>query len=316
MATPKKKATAKKTPKKAESKPVEPEVKLPEVQEEVGECFEGVTYDDVFEAVYAEERERGECDREALARASDVCARLGLSEDLPDSLPEEVGFYDLRHEQDHVYPGGKNKVARKGGRVVVRPPEQVEGIVIHQTAVNFSVSRRQVNASGGDENLALARRALDVACHAMAFRKGFFVAAHDLRTYVHHGNRFNAKSLGLEIDGRYPGLMDDPSTVAREDLKTTWKGDPTELTDLTVKAACAALAFLVLEGRKQGMPIKYIWAHRQSSINRRSDPGEEIWKRVVLEYAVPELGLETMPEFGARGRPIPKKWDPNGVGKY
>jgi len=151
----------------------------------------------------------------------------------------------------------------------------------------------------------------------MAFRAGYFVAAHPLRAYVNHGNRFNASSLGLEIDGRYPGLMDDPETAAREDLRTTWGGEPTTLTDETVRAACAALGWLVTEGRAEGMPIEYVVAHRQSSDTRRSDPGEEIWRRVVLDFAVAELGLTPIRDSKWReGSPIPIEWDPDGIGSY
>ena len=224
---------------------------------------------------------------------------------------------DLRAEQDYEYPGGRRKVRKRRGQPVRRDPSQVTGIVLHQTAVEYGVSQRQIDASGGDERLALARRGLDVACHAIAFRAGFYVAAHDLAVHVNHGNGLNATTLGLEVDGRYPGLMDDPETAPREDLRTTWGGDPTVLTDATVETARAALAWLVEEGRREGMPIRYVYAHRQSSDTRRSDPGEELWRRVVLDYAVPELGLETQPaRTWGRGEPVPLEWAPAGVGRY
>jgi hypothetical protein len=38
---------------------------------------------------------------------------------------------------------------------------------------------------------------------------------------------------------------------------------------------------------------------------------------VVLEYAVPVLGLKTNPRFTiGGGRMIPKSWDPDGMGSY
>ncbi len=82
-----------------------------------------------------------------------------------------------------------------------------------------------------------------------------------------------------------------------------------------------ALALNVREGRKLGMPIEYVHAHRQSSATRRADPGEELWKRVVLEFGVPVLGLttepaRTLPGRNGDGRPIPLEWDPDGVGSY
>jgi len=271
----------------------------------------------IEEAVYLEARELGLDELEALAFVEDVADRLRLDGcDPPDPAPE-IGFYDLRSEQDYRYPNGKRKTRIRAGAPVVRDPSDVTTIVVHQTAVEYGVSKRAIANADGDIALARARRALDVACHAMAFRQGYYVASHPLRVYVNHGNRFNSYSLGLEIDGRYPGLEDDPATAAREDLKTTWGGNPTELTDTTVEAARAALRFLVEEGRREGMPIEYVVSHRQSNDNRRSDPGAEIWRRVVLDYAVAELGLTAKRDSRWReGRPVPVQWDPDGIGNY
>ena len=279
-----------------------------------------MTRDLVCEAVYLEAMERGLSEDEAYGSAEDVADRLrlqGSCEPMDTRGMPPTGFYDLRGEQDYKYPGGKRKVLIRGNSVVMRDPAEVHTIVVHQTAAEFGVSKRAIAKADGDIELARARRALDVACHVMAFRAGYFVAAHDLTVYVNHANRFNSHSLGLEIEGRYPGLMDDPSTVAREDLKTTWGGNPTILTDQTVDAACRAIEWLVNEGRDQGMPIEFIASHRQSSDTRRSDPGEEIWRRVVLDFAVAEMGLTAMRDSPWReGRPIPTEWDSDGTGEY
>lgn len=283
----------------------------------------------VFQAVYLEALERGATDRDARATAEDVCDRLHL----PDSRPEDgsrypenedaPAFYDLRSEQDYTYPNGKRKVKLASGPNAHKPvpvkrnPADIDTIVIHQTACEFGISKQAIKLAGGDRELAKARRALDVACHALAFREGFFVAAHPLLVYVNHGNRLNDRSLGIEIEGRYCGIADDPATLPREDLDTTYGGPPTELTDVTISTACAALTWLVEEASEQGINIKYIMAHRQSSDDRRSDPGEEIWKRIVLDFAVRVLGLDTQPQNTWReGRSIPLAWDPDGKGKY
>jgi hypothetical protein len=282
----------------------------------------------VFQAVYLEAMERGATERDARATAEDVCDRLRIPDSqtgtgdhaLTDGAP---GFYDLRSEQDYLYPNGKHKCKLVSGanapkRVPLRrDPKKIDTIVIHQTACEFGISAQAIKLAGGDRDLAKARRALDVACHALAFRAGFFVAAHPLLDYVYHGNRLNDRSLGIEIEGRYCGLMDDPSTLPREDLDTTYGGPPTELTETTIATSCAALTWLVEEASEQGIDIRYIMAHRQSSNDRRSDPGEEIWKEVVLGFAVNILGLETMPHNTWReGYSIPRQWDPNGKANY
>jgi len=271
--------------------------------------------DQVFEAVYLEALEGGMSTRWATAAADDVCDRLRLGghrEAAPDT-----GFYDLRGEQDYKYPRNANKVLKKGKSVVMRDPSTIDTIVVHQTACEFGVSRRAIKLADGDVELARARRALDVACHALAFRGGYFVAAHPLLAYVHHAGRDNAPSLCLEVEGRYCGIQDDPTTVAREDLKSTWGGEPTELTDQAVESALAALGWLVVEGRALECPLTKIKTHRQSSDTRRSDPGEEIFKRVVL-FGAELYDLEVVYESRTRvGRPVPVQWDPvNGIGEY
>jgi len=226
--------------------------------------------------------------------------------DVPAHHFADIKLYDLRDE-----PWEKRipqKFKRSGGLPVIRDPAMITGITVHQTAVPYSVRDYQIQAAGGDEHLALALRSLNVACHVMAFRKGFIAAPNHLTHYVYHGNGFNSHELGIEIDGRFPGLIGEK----------TWDGKKaSEVTDTLVRAACAGIEYLVREGRACGMPITKIHAHRQSSATRRSDPGEELWKRVVLDYAVPVLGLKTEPALVLKdGRPIPTLWDENGVGPY
>ena len=237
------------------------------------------------------------------------------------AFASKVKVYDLISEQDYKYPNGKRKARMVGGKVVKRDPATVTHICLHQTAVEFGASDRQVRLSDGDRELALARRFLDVACHAAACRSGFFVKTHPLEDLLNHANGFNDYSVGLEIDGRYPGLEDDPTTAAREDLRTTWGGKPSKLTDQTVEAAREAVRYFVVEGRKLGMPMTHIVAHRQSSPSRRSDPGQGIWQSVVVDFACPELGLtvdldKTLSGRDGAGLPIPKQWDSRSAADY
>jgi peptidoglycan hydrolase-like protein with peptidoglycan-binding domain len=235
---------------------------------------------------------------------------------VPDPPPQtitELKVYDLRDTpwitNDQFTQRNAKKFKRgANGKPLVRDPSQVTGITIHQTAVPYGVKPYQIQAAGGDEKLALARRSLQVACHVMAYREGFVAIPNDMLWYVYHGNGWNSTELGIEIDGRFPGVEGGK----------TWNGGPaTEVTDTLVRAACLGIEILVIEGRKAGMPIEFIHAHRQSSATRRDDPGEELWKRVVLDFAVPILGLKTEPARSiGDGRPVPKEWDPDGVGKW
>lgn len=220
--------------------------------------------------------------------------------------------------QQTMPPGRPEKYNMRGKKVVERDPKLVTGVVLHQTACEFGVSDNQIKAAGGDPVLAKHRRALNIAAHVTAFMTGKAVYANPLPWYVYHGNGFNGYTYGLEIEGLYCGLRGNLRTVA---------GDPKDvsvLTRLTIDAARIGLTFLVDRGRALGSPIEWVYAHRQSSSTRRSDPGQEIWEEVVLKYAVPVLGLRvnndlvlpaSNPKNGP-GYPIPKEWDPSASAKY
>jgi hypothetical protein len=229
------------------------------------------------------------------------------------TLDGAVRLFDLTPEQDN--PSPKSKVV--AGKTVLRAPSAVNGIVLHQTACSFGVTARAIAAADGDEQLARARRALRMPYHAIAFRKGFVANANELRRYTYHANRLNGPTLGLAIEGLYSGLVDDPNTAPDEADRSTWGGDPQDVTEDVLRAGRFGLRFLVEEGRAIGMPIEFLYAHRQSNDKRRSDPGEELWRRLAIEYGVGVLGLTLRQDFTVgRGRPVPVNWDPAGVGTY
>lgn len=234
---------------------------------------------------------------------------LGLEEERVEVIPPSsddvdlggITLHDLHGARTDPHPKSKRD---RHGKTVRRTPAGIDAIVLHQTAVRFSAASDEL----------LARRALDVACHAMAFYPGFVVWAADPLWYIYHADRLNARSVGLEVEGNYPGLVGGK----------IGSGEETPLTDAVVKAARMGVKLLVEEGRRAGCPIKYIYGHRQCDSWRRADPGEGLWRKVVLEYAVPELKLvarptETFPHpkgQSRNGKSIPTRWDPNGAGSY
>lgn len=213
---------------------------------------------------------------------------------------------DLRAEQPNPPPlyNGKRKHWITGGKVVTRDPATVDAITLHQTACIFGKAAHQPTRH---------HRALGVACHALAFNDGVVVLANPLRSWVHHANGLNSRSLGLEVECNARGLVADPRTVSGLEVPPTPEA---------IEAGREAIRLLVKLGREEGMPIRYILAHRQSSPTRRSDPGEQLWRALVVEYAVPVLGLVTQPELvmtdrrGRPGRALPPQWDPGGVRSY
>lgn len=230
-----------------------------------------------------------------------------------DSALKGVRFVDVRPEAGIVHP--KSRIIN--GHTVRRNPSAVTGITIHQMAVDMQPSRRLLREADGDWALAFARRSQKVACH-VTVAPGVFCATNPLDWYMNHGNRLNRPTVGMEVSGLFSGLLDDPDTPPREDLMTTWKGEPMEITNELIDAGRAALRWIVVEGRAAGMPIKNIYAHRQSNGKKPGDPGEGLWRVLVTEYAVPVLGLRPVYDYTiGSGRPIPKEWDEeNGVGTY
>lgn len=214
---------------------------------------------------------------------------------------------DLRGEQHpSLFPpkrlrDGSSQATSKTsrGKTVVRDPATIDGIVLHQTACVFGPAADRSKAH---------RRALGIPAHAVAFRDGVFAAPAPLTWWLYHGNGLNGHTLGLEVEGCYPGLVGKPSTL--------WGGTETPLDEVTIATARAALAWLVVQGRALGMPLRYVYAHRQSNIGKPSDPGEGLWRALAVEYAVPVLGMETRTRYTDGGRAVPRQWDPTGVGDY
>lgn len=229
---------------------------------------------------------------------------------------------DLREKQTNPPPmigqDGKPKqryatTVKNGKRVVVeRDPKKITGITFHQTAVNFGVRDALLKKFGGDRLQAEASRLMGIPAHAVAGDQGKFVVHIPLTWYAYHGHGLNDFTLGLEMEANLPGVKGGK----------TWNGEPpTPVTPEFITVCRNATGYLYEEGRKLGMPIEYAYAHRQSTA-KPSDPGQELWELVVIDFAVKELKLKVKYDFtltdrnGRKGKPIPVEWDPNGVGHY
>jgi len=233
----------------------------------------------------------------------------------PDPLApgEPPRLIDLRKERVASRPKVRLDAS---GSAHVRKPEAIIGICLHQTAVRYSVSAQQLAAAGGDRAVALARRALNIAAHAVVFQPDpagshgpLLVPCAPLLWHVNHGNGLNPITLGLEVDGLYAEVEGDPRTVWGGKAPTTWTAQMAD-------AVVAMIAWLKQEAAKESIDIGYVYAHRQSSATRRSDPGELIWKTAALP-AMESLGLQMDPaRIWGNGRPLPAAWGVAGGGKY
>lgn len=193
----------------------------------------------------------------------------------------------------------RSKRRWKVGPTVMRDPATVDGIVLHQAAVQWGARPSHRREAEGDERLAIALRVVDdVPAHAVAMQSGDVILRSPLRAFLYHANALNARSLGVEVEGLYDGVEVD--------------GAHPPPTDVTIAAARRAVVELVLRGREEGMPLRYIWAHRQSSPTRRADPGSVLWTEVGL-WAALHLDLDVQPRktWVSRGRlglPLPAAW--------
>jgi hypothetical protein len=138
---------------------------------------------------------------------------------------------------------------------------------------------------------------------------GKFFQLHPLVAYLYHANSLNAPSVGLEIEGNFCGL---------DGRKDTWwspGGGPHRLEEGQVEGARAAIAWIMREAIAGGGAIRKIQAHRQSSGNRRGDPGEAIWKAIGV-WAIDTLKLTDGGDFKTgTGYTLPDQWTGKGNGR-
>lgn len=221
-------------------------------------------------------------------------------------------LYDLREERVVVRP----KVRIANGKAVHTKPKT--GLMLHQTAVEFGVTKNQIRAANGDTDLALARRALNISTPVTIFTtpdmRVLLVLSAPFTWHMNHGNGANGETLGVEIAGRFEGLLGDRSTLWCPDGRGTCV--PTRVTDEVVQGWRAAIVHVVELARTEGHPLVDLFAHRQSSETRRSDPGEFLWEQVAIPVA-DEVGLKIHPNrVWGSGRRLPEQWDPLGEARY
>lgn len=180
-----------------------------------------------------------------------------------------------------------------------RAPATITGIVLHQTATRL-----------GNKHA----RWYNVACHVGIPPSGEILYVNDILAYVWHANGANRFSIGIEIDGRFEGV--------KGVRKTLWRykdgQEPDVLSAKQIAAARSAITWLVAHAKERSCSITHIYAHRQFSDQRRSDPGSAIWKEVGV-WAQNEVGLQlkSRPDFTLdTGMPLPVEWDPAGSVDY
>jgi hypothetical protein len=198
-----------------------------------------------------------------------------------------------RASQGHG-PAGRWKVGRRNWA-------SVTGICLHQTACVLGERPERWDTVGA---------------HVGITRSGKVIWLHDFDHVVAHGNGWNGQTVGIEIDGLYAGIQGDDKTVW-DDPSTGVRETGMDLTVQAVAAAQQTIRWICQRVAEHAGKVKVLVAHRQSSKDRRNDPGSEIWQRVALPMHF-ELGLvDGGPGFEIGGYPIPEAWDETRKGvKY
>lgn len=185
-------------------------------------------------------------------------------------------------------------------RYGLRDWSDVTGITLHQTACVL-----------GNE----VKRWANIGCHVGITRTGKVIWLSDFNALVVHGNGFNAKDVGIEIDGMYAGIEGKKSTFWRPKGSTA---QPQQLTPETIRAAKEVIAWIHRTVEGHGGRLKYLHAHRQSSNMRQSDPGSAIWQQIAMPAHRALKLTDGGPNYKlGTGARIPTAWNPEYKGvKY
>lgn len=226
------------------------------------------------------------------------------SPELLTAMDFEATMIDRRAYHSPLVEGADGKRHRYDPKS--RTWKQTRGVTLHQTACNMGERVERYDTIGA---------------HFAVLRSGRILRMADLDRVVIHGHGWNAQCVGIEVDGLYPGLEDDPDTAQDESLRTTWddpstptREQPMRVTPASMQSLRHLLRWIWVQLAIQGGKLEVLCAHRQSSVNRRNDPGQAIWRQAALPIMA-ELGLtDGGPGFKIGGYPIPSAWDPSRRG--
>lgn len=176
---------------------------------------------------------------------------------------------------------------------------KITAVVLHQTATKFGEKATSWH---------------DVPIHFGITRAGKIIQLYDLTEVCNHAGNLNRRSVGIEIDGWYAGIEGKPETLWQPKGQTTPR-QPMDLPTAQADAIKTTVQWIISTVAANGGAVTHIHPHRQSSEDRRSDPGSLIWQTVGL-WAQNTLGLSD----GGKtftvgdGLKIPEAWDARYVG--
>ena len=208
-------------------------------------------------------------------------------------VAQDDKFFDERNNHPH---DGRSK------SMPFRTWANVTAIVLHQTATQLG------------EKPARWRT---VPIHFGVTRAGKMIQLYDLTEVCNHAGNFNRWTVGIEIDGWFAGVEGRPETLWQPKPPAA-KRTAMDLPAVQAEATKTCVKRIIDAVAANGGKITHIHPHRQSSIERQSDPGSLIWQTVGLwAQSTFNLGDGGKNYTVGDGRTIPEAWDSRYVGnKY
>lgn len=159
----------------------------------------------------------------------------------------------------------------------------IDAVVLHQTGFTRGLD---------------PRRYLKVTAHFVVLADGSVLQLHPLEARLSASDDFNSRSVSVEFVGNFPSVDGQ-----------WWR--PSEFgADVVTVEQVEAGRELLRELKRNG--VRFVFAHRQSSVSRGNDPGPDLWAGVG-QWAIERLEFsDGGPGFViGQGHPIPDAWRTN-----
>jgi hypothetical protein len=261
----------------------------------------------------------GELGQETLDAITSLLVKHGrkqLSDPDPDIVDDQelrfiIALRDLLRESPKVAPPevliDRRAQAGTNQDMGRRIWPEVKGWCLHQTACYLGASKDP-------------GRCDKIGAHFVVYQDGRVFWLHDLDRKIIHGNGFNSQTIGIEIDGLFAGVEGDPTTVW-DDPSTPKHEQAMTLTPVQATAVKQLIRWTHAEILRHDCKPTVMFAHRQSSGDRRDDPGSKVWHDIAMpmlaELQLSDGGPGFALQDGQGGLPIPQRWDPSRLGiKY
>jgi len=208
--------------------------------------------------------------------------------DLSGGVPGEIFNLTAKHPRPKNYG-------------YYRSWENITGVTLHQTGCDMPKSPNKWSR---------------LNAHYGITREGLIVHVNDETDMIWHAQALSKKTIGIEIEGNFPGIIGDMSTL--------WKGGGSacRMTKQQLFASRVLFDYIADRFLRNGSVWRHVYAHRQSSDMRTADPGENIWGEVGIPWGN-QLFLKNgeTPDGGpgfklGKGKPIPRDWDERRTAKY